>query len=230
MERGLEEMSSILKVEDLVKYYGEGENQVRAVDHTSLQIERGKFTAIVGRSGSGKSTLLHLIGGLDRPDSGKVWIDGTDIYSRKDDKLAQFRRKKIGFIFQDFNLIPSLNVWENIVLPLGLDNRKVKTQEVEAILKKIGLEDKKDAMPSALSGGQKQRTAIARALVTRPAIILADEPTGNLDSQTELEVMSLLKSCVSDFGQTLIMITHDETIAQMADEMIIIEDGRAVRR
>ena len=230
MERGLEDMSSILKVEDLVKYYGEGENQVRAVDHTSLQIERGKFTAIVGRSGSGKSTLLHLIGGLDRPDSGKVWIDGTDIYSRKDDKLAQFRRKKIGFIFQDFNLIPSLNVWENIVLKLGIDNRKVKPREVEDILKKIGLQDKKDAMPSALSGGQKQRTAIARALVTRPAIILADEPTGNLDSQTELEVMSLLKSCVSDFGQTLIMITHDETIAQMADEMIIIEDGKAVRR
>ena len=234
MERGLEDMSSILKVEDLVKYYGEGENQVRAVDHTSLQIERGKFTAIVGRSGSGKSTLLHLLGGLeqatDGPDSGKVWIDGTDIYSRKDDKLAQFRRKKIGFIFQDFNLIPSLNVWENIVLPLGLDNRKVKPREVEDILKKIGLQDKKDAMPSALSGGQKQRTAIARALVTRPAIILADEPTGNLDSQTELEVMSLLKSCVSDFGQTLIMITHDETIAQMADEMIIIEDGKAVRR
>ena len=230
MERGLEDMSSILKVEDLVKYYGEGENQVRAVDHTSLQIERGKFTAIVGRSGSGKSTLLHLIGGLDRPDSGKVWIDGTDIYSRKDDKLAQFRRKKIGFIFQDFNRIPSLNVWEHIVLPLGLDNRKVKPREVEDILKKIGLQDKKDAMPSALSGGQKQRTAIARALVTRPAIILADEPTGNLDSQTELEVMSLLKSCVSDFGQTLIMITHDETIAQMADEMIIIEDGKAVRR
>ena len=239
MERGLEDMSSILKVEDLVKYYGEGENQVRAVDHTSLQIERGKFTAIVGRSGSGKSTLLHLIGGLDRPDSGKVWIDGTDIYSRKDDKLAQFRRKKIGFIFQDFQLLDTLTIEENvslaltinhIVLPLGLDNRKVKPREVEDILKKIGLQDKKDAMPSALSGGQKQRTAIARALVTRPAIILADEPTGNLDSQTELEVMSLLKSCVSDFGQTLIMITHDETIAQMADEMIIIEDGKAVRR
>ena len=230
MERGLEDMSSILKVEDLVKYYGEGENQVRAVDHTSLQIERGKFTAIVGRSGSGKSTLLHLIGGLDRPDSGKVWIDGTDIYSRKDDQLALFRRKKIGFIFQEVSLIPSLNVWGNIVRPLGRDNRTVKPREVEDILKKIGLQDKKDAMPSALSGGQKQRTAIARALVTRPAIILADEPTGNLDSQTELEVMSLLKSCVSDFGQTLIMITHDETIAQMADEMIIIEDGKAVRR
>lgn len=223
-------MSIILKVEDLVKYYGEGENQVRAVDHTSLQIERGKFTAIVGRSGSGKSTLLHLIGGLDRPDSGKVWIDGTDLYSQKDDQLAAFRRKKIGFIFQDYNLIPSLNVWENIVLPLGLDNRRIKPQEVERILTEIGLEDKKDAMPAALSGGQKQRTAIARALITRPAVILADEPTGNLDSQTELEVMSLLKSCVTEYGQTLVMITHDETIAQMADEMILIEDGKAVKR
>ena len=223
-------MSIILKVEDLVKYYGEGENQVRAVDHTSLQIERGKFTAIVGRSGSGKSTLLHLIGGLDRPDSGKVWIDGTDLYSQKDDQLAAFRRKKIGFIFQDYNLSPSLNVWENIVLPLGLDNRRIKPQEVERILTEIGLEDKKDAMPAALSGGQKQRTAIARALITRPAVILADEPTGNLDSQTELEVMSLLKSCVTEYGQTLVMITHDETIAQMADEMILIEDGKAVKR
>lgn len=218
----------ILEVENLVKYYGKGENLVRAVDHTNLQIERGKFTAIVGRSGSGKSTLLHLIGGLDRPDQGKVWIEGKDIFSLKDDKLAQFRRKKIGFIFQDFNLIPSLNVWENIVLPLGLDNRKVKKEEVEQVLEKIGLIDKRDAMPNALSGGQKQRTAIARALVTSPAIILADEPTGNLDSQTELEVMSLLKSCVTDFGQTLVMITHDETIAQMAERIVEIEDGRVV--
>lgn len=226
MERGLEDMSSILKVEDLVKYYGEGENQVRAVDHTSLQIERGKFTAIVGRSGSGKSTLLHLIGGLDRPDSGKVWIDGTDIYSRKDDKLAQFRRKKIGFIFQDFNLIPSLNVWENIVLPLGLDNRKVKPREVEDILKKIGLQDKKDAMPSALSGGQKQRTAIARALVTRPAIILADEPTGNLDSKTSSDVIGLLKRTSVEFHQTIVMITHNDDIARLADRIIRIEDGK----
>lgn len=223
-------MSIILKVEDLVKYYGSGENQVRAVDHTSLQIERGKFTAIVGRSGSGKSTLLHLIGGLDRPDSGKVWIEGKDIFSLKDDRLAQFRRKKIGFIFQDFNLIPSLNVWENIVLPLGLDNRRVNRREVEDVLEKIGMADKKEAMANALSGGQKQRAAIARALVTRPAIILADEPTGNLDSQTELEVISLMKSCVADFGQTLVMITHDETIAQMADEVIIIEDGKVVGR
>lgn len=223
-------MSVILKVENLVKYYGSGENQVKAVDHTDLQIERGKFTAIVGRSGSGKSTLLHLIGGLDRPDSGKVWIEGKDIFSLKDDRLAQFRRKKIGFIFQDFNLIPSLNVWENVVLPLGLDNRRVKKLEVEEVLKRIGMFEKKEAMASALSGGQKQRAAIARALVTRPAIILADEPTGNLDSQTELEVISLMKSCVADFGQTLVMITHDETIAQMADEVIIIEDGKVVSR
>ena len=225
MERGLEDMSSILKVEDLVKYYGEGENQVRAVDHTSLQIERGKFTAIVGRSGSGKSTLLHLIGGLDRPDSGKVWIDGTDIYSRKDDKLAQFRRKKIGFIFQDFNLIPSLNVWENIVLPLGLDNRKVKPREVEDILKKIGLQDKKDAMPSALSGGQKQRTAIARALVTRPAIILADEPTGNLDSASSKEILQILKN-MHEQGKTVILITHDNGIAAQARRVVRIIDGK----
>ena len=220
--------SKILAVEDLVKYYGAGENLVRAVDHTSLQIERGAFTAIVGRSGSGKSTLLHLIGGLDRPDEGKVWIEGKDIFSLKDDRLVEFRRKKIGFIFQDYNLIPSLNVWENIVLPLGLDNRRVKREDVREVLEKIGLADKAETMPNALSGGQKQRTAIARALVTHPAIILADEPTGNLDSQTELEVMSLMKNCVEDFGQTLVMITHDETIAQMADRVIEIADGKVV--
>lgn len=220
------ETNVILELEDLVKYYGSGENLVKAVDHTSLQIERGKFTAIVGRSGSGKSTLLHLIGGLDRPDGGRVFIEGKDIYALKGDDLARFRRKKIGFIFQDYNLIPSLNVWENIVLPLGLDGRKVNRQEVEQILEKIGLTDKKLAMPNVLSGGQKQRTAIARALVTKPAIILADEPTGNLDSQTELEVVSLLKSCVQEFGQTLVMITHDETIAQMADRVILVEDGK----
>lgn len=221
-------MSVILKVEDLVKYYKMGGSTVKAVDHTELAIEAGRFTAIVGRSGSGKSTLLHLIGGLDRPDSGRVIIEDKDIFSLKDDMLAQFRRKKIGFIFQDFNLIPSLNVWENVVLPLGLDNRKVKREEVERVLEKISLLDKKDSMPNALSGGQKQRTAIARALVSKPAIILADEPTGNLDSQTELEVISLLKQCVADFGQTLVMITHDETIAQMADSVIVIEDGKVV--
>ncbi len=218
----------ILRTENLVKYYGSGENLVRAVDHTSFEVERGKFTAIVGRSGSGKSTLLHLIGGLDRPDEGKVWIEEKNIFSMKNDRLAEFRRKKIGFIFQDYNLIPSLNVWENIVLPLGLDNRKANHQEITYILEKIGLTDKKHSMPNVLSGGQKQRTAIARALAARPAIILADEPTGNLDTQTELEVMSLMKSCVSDFGQTLVMITHDETIAQMADRMIEIEDGKVL--
>ncbi len=222
------DISKILIVEDLVKCYGTGENMVRAVDHTSLEIERGKFTAIVGRSGSGKSTLLHLIGGLDRPDAGKVRIEGKDIFALKDERLAEFRRKKIGFVFQDYNLIPSLNVWENIVLPLGLDNRKVRRQDVEEVLVKIGLADKAEAMPNVLSGGQKQRTAIARALITRPALILADEPTGNLDSQTELEVISLMKSCVTDFGQTLVMITHDEMIAQMADRVIEITDGKVV--
>lgn len=222
------DISKILVVEDLVKCYGTGENMVRAVDHTSLEIERGKFTAIVGRSGSGKSTLLHLIGGLDRPDAGKVRIEGKDIFALKDERLAEFRRKKIGFVFQDYNLIPSLNVWENIALPLGLDNRKVRRQDVEEVLVKIGLADKAEAMPNVLSGGQKQRTAIARALITRPALILADEPTGNLDSQTELEVISLMKSCVTDFGQTLVMITHDEMIAQMADRVIEITDGKVV--
>ena len=221
-------MGIILEVRDLVKYYKEGGGVVKAVDHTSVRIERGKFTAIVGRSGSGKSTLLHLIGGLDRPDSGKVIIENSDIFSLKDDKLAQFRRKKIGFIFQDYNLVPSLNVWENVVLPLGLDNRKVSCAEVENILDKIGLLDKKNRLPNALSGGQKQRVAIATALVSKPAIILADEPTGNLDSQTELEVMGTLKQCVADFGQTLVMITHDENIAQMADVVIVIEDGKVV--
>lgn len=221
-------MSIILEVQDLVKYYGAGENMVKAVDHTNLVIERGKFTAIVGRSGSGKSTLLHLLGGLDRPDSGKVLIEQKDIYTLKDDKLAKFRREKIGFIFQDYNLIPSLSVWENVVLPIGLDNKKIKEAEVNDILEKIGLADKKRAMPNTLSGGQKQRTAIARALAANPAIILADEPTGNLDSQTELEVVNLLKKCVKQFGQTLVMITHDETIAQMADVVIVIEDGKVV--
>lgn len=221
-------MSTIVEIKDLVKYYGKDENLVRAVDHTSLTIERGKFTAIIGKSGSGKSTLLHLMGGLDRPDSGSVLIDGEDIFRLKEEKLATFRRRKIGFIFQDFNLIPSMNVWENIVLPLGLDHKEVNKKYVMSIVKNIGLEDKLHAMPSTLSGGQKQRTAIARALVTRPAIICADEPTGNLDSRTELEVLSLLRSCVTEYGQSLVMITHDETVAQMADRIIVIEDGKVV--
>ncbi len=221
-------MSVIVKVQDLVKYYGSGENLVKAIDHTTLNIESSKFTAIVGRSGSGKSTLLHMIGGLDRPDSGKVYISGTDIFSLKDDRLAQFRRKKIGFVFQDFNLIPSLNVWENIVLPMGLDGKKIQKDKIEDLLTQLGLSDKIKAMPGALSGGQKQRTAIARAVAANPAIICADEPTGNLDSQSELEVVNLMKKCVSDYGQTLVMITHDEGIAQTADRIIIIEDGKVV--
>ena len=223
-------MSEIVKILDLVKYYYVGENVVKAVDHTNLEIERGKFTAIVGRSGSGKSTLLQIMGGLDRPDSGEVIIDGKNLFELKGNQLAVFRRKKIGFIFQDYNLIPSLNVWENVVLPMGLDERKVNKDDVMKILERIGIEDKLEAMPNTLSGGQKQRVAIARALVSSPAIILADEPTGNLDSKTELEVMALLKQCVKDFNQTLVMITHDETIAQMADVVIVIEDGKVVRR
>lgn len=221
-------MKPMVEIRNLKKYYGKGENLVKAVDHTNLTIERGKFTAIVGRSGSGKSTMLHLMGGLDRPDKGRVFIDGEDIFKLKDEQLAVFRRKKIGFIFQDYNLLPSLNVWENIVLPLGLDNKKVDHNYVMEIIKTISIEDKLKNLPNALSGGQKQRVAIARALASRPSIILADEPTGNLDSRTELEVIALLKTCVTKYEQTLVMITHDETIAQMADEIIVIEDGKVV--
>ena len=221
-------MKAILETEDLVKYYGEGENQVRAIDHTSMQVQHGEFVAVVGRSGSGKSTLLHMLGGLDRPDSGKVYIEGRDIFDLKDEQLAVFRRRKIGFILQDYNLMPALNVWENIVLPIGLDGKKVKKDFVLDIVKSIGMEERLHAMPNQLSGGQKQRVAIARALAARPAIILADEPTGNLDSHTEMEVISILKNCVSKYGQTLVMITHDETIAQMADRVIVIADGKVV--
>lgn len=221
-------MKAILETKDLVKYYGEGENQVRAIDHTSMKVQHGEFVAVVGRSGSGKSTLLHMLGGLDRPDSGKVYIEGRDIFDLKDEQLAVFRRRKIGFIFQDYNLMPALNVWENIVLPIGLDGKKVKKDFVLDIVKSIGMEERLHAMPNQLSGGQKQRVAIARALAARPAIILADEPTGNLDSHTEMEVISILKNCVSKYGQTLVMITHDETIAQMADRVIVIADGKVV--
>lgn len=221
-------MKAILETEDLVKYYGEGENQVRAIDHTSMQVQHGEFVAVVGRSGSGKSTLLHMLGGLDRPDSGKVYIEGRDIFDLKDEQLAVFRRRKIGFIFKDYNLMPALNVWENIVLPIGLDGKKVKKDFVLDIVKSIGMEERLHAMPNQLSGGQKQRVAIARALAARPAIILADVPTGNLDSHTEMEVISILKNCVSKYGQTLVMITHDETIAQMADRVIVIADGKVV--
>ena len=222
-------MRAILETVDLVKYYGDGDNMVKAIDHTDISVERGEFVAVVGRSGSGKSTLLHMLGGLDRPDSGKVFIEGRDIFGLKDEQLAIFRRRKIGFIFQDYNLMPALNVWENIVLPIGLDGKRVNKDYVMSIVKSIGMEDRLTATPSMLSGGQKQRVAIARAIASRPAIIRADEPTGNLDSKTEMQVTSILKNCVSKYGQTLVMITHDETIAQMADRIIIIEDGKVVK-
>ena len=222
-------MKAILETKNLVKYYGTGENLVKAIDHTDIRIEPGEFVAVVGRSGSGKSTLLHMLGGLDRPDSGKVLIEGRDIFRLKDERLAVFRRRKIGFIFQSYNLVPSLNVWENIVLPIGLDGRKVDQEYVMDIIRRIGMEDRLHALPNTLSGGQQQRVAIARALASRPAIILADEPTGNLDSRTEIEVVNLLKNCVTEYGQTLVMITHDESIAQMVDRMIVIEDGKVVR-
>ena len=218
----------LLETEDLCKYYGSGENLVKAIDHTTMDIQRGEFTAIVGRSGSGKSTLLHMLGALDRPDSGKVRIECKNVFELKDEALAFFRRRKIGFIFQNYNLIPSLNVWENIVLPMGLDKKKVDQTFVRNLTERIGITDKLKSLPSTLSGGQQQRVAIARALASKPAIILADEPTGNLDSRTELEVISLLKACVNEYGQTLVMITHDETIAQMADRILVIEDGKVV--
>jgi len=218
----------LLETKDLCKYYGSGDNLVKAIDHTTMTIQRGEFTAIVGRSGSGKSTLLHMLGALDRPDSGKVLIEGKSVFDLKDEELAVFRRRKIGFIFQNYNLIPSLNVWENIVLPMGLDKKKADHTFVKNLTERIGIADKLKSLPNTLSGGQQQRAAIARALAAKPAIILADEPTGNLDSRTELEVISLLKSCVNEYGQTLVMITHDETIAQMADRVLVIEDGKVV--
>ena len=220
--------SMLLETKDLCKYYGSGDNLVKAIDHTTMTIQRGEFTAIVGRSGSGKSTLLHMLGALDRPDSGKVLIEGKSVFDLKDEELAVFRRRKIGFIFQNYNLIPSLNVWENIVLPMGLDKKKADHTFVKNLTERIGIADKLKSLPNTLSGGQQQRAAIARALAAKPAIILADEPTGNLDSRTELEVISLLKSCVNEYGQTLVMITHDETIAQMADRILVIEDGKVV--
>lgn len=223
-------MEVVVKAEDLVKHYGTGGNITKAVDHVNLEIIHGKFTVIMGRSGSGKSTLLHLLGGLDRPGSGKVYIEGQDISKFNSNELAKFRREKIGFIFQDYNLVPSLTVWENIILPLGLSNIVTDTDKITNLLDKTGLSDKKDAMPDTLSGGQKQRCAIARALATEPAIILADEPTGNLDSQTEADIMALLKQSVEEYKQTLVMITHDESIAHMADIIYFIEDGKVVDR
>ena len=219
----------IVETKNLKKYYQMGANTVKALDGVDFRVEDQEFVAIIGKSGSGKSTLLHMLGGLDVPTEGEVVVEGKRLLWMKKEQLAIFRRRKIGFIFQSYNLVPSLNVWENIVLPIGLDGKKVDTEYVMDIICRIGMEDKLKSLPNTLSGGQQQRVAIARALASRPAIILADEPTGNLDSKTELEVISMLKSCVSEYGQTLVMITHDETIAQMADRMIVIEDGKVVR-
>lgn len=221
-------MDIILRTEKLCKFYGEGENEVRAIDNTDIEIEKGEFVAIVGKSGSGKSTLLHMLGGLDIPTSGKVFIGNKDIFELKEEELAVFRRRKIGFIFQAFNLVASLNVWENIVLPMGLDGKEVDEAFIKDILNTLQLENKIENLPNTLSGGQQQRVAIARAIASKPDIILADEPTGNLDSKTGDEVISLLKMSAKKYGQTLVVITHDEEIAQMADRIIVIEDGKVV--
>ena len=217
---------SILKTENLKKYYGSGETTVRALDGVTLTVEDGEFVAVVGTSGSGKSTLLHMLGGLDRPTEGKVYVAGNDIFALKDDALTIFRRRKIGFVFQSYNLVPTLNVYENIVLPIELDGNKVDERHIQSIIEVLGLKEKIDSLPSQLSGGQQQRVAIARALATKPAIVLADEPTGNLDSKTSLDVIGLLKITSEQFKQTIVMITHNEEIAQMADRIIRIEDGR----
>ena len=219
---------SILETKDLRKVYGTGDTAVRALDGVDLTIEHGEFVAIVGTSGSGKSTLLHMLGGLDRPTSGSVFVDGKDIFSLKDEALTIFRRRKIGFVFQSYNLIPVLNVQENIVLPIQLDGRRVDKAFVRQIVRTLGLEERLEALPSQLSGGQQQRVAIARALAAAPAIILADEPTGNLDSRTSQDVLGLLKITSQKFSQTIVMITHNEEIAQMADRILRIEDGRIV--
>ncbi len=218
----------ILKVENLTKIYGGKDNQVLALDNVSFSIKKGEFVAIVGASGSGKSTLLHLIGGVDRPTSGHVYIEGKDIYDFDDDKLAIFRRRQVGLIYQFYNLIPILNVEENITLPLDLDNRKIEKEKIEQLLKLLGLENRRKHLPNELSGGQQQRTSIGRALITNPAIILADEPTGNLDSKASDEIIQLLKKANQQYKQTIIMITHNLEMASFADRMIKLEDGKII--
>ena len=218
----------ILKVENLCKQYGKGENKVTALDNVSFTVNKGEFVAIVGASGSGKSTLLHLIGGVDRPTSGKVFIDGKDIYKFNDDELAIFRRRQVGLIYQFYNLITILNVEENITLPLKLDNKNIDKQRLDELIKVLGLEERRTHLPNELSGGQQQRTSIGRAMITNPAIILADEPTGNLDSKASDEIVTLLKKSNKDYKQTIIMITHNLEIAKVADRIIKIEDGKIV--
>lgn len=223
-------METIVRTEQLCKYYGTGDSQVQAVKNAEITIQKGEFTAIVGKSGSGKSTLLHLLGGLDVPTSGTVWMKGKNIFALKEEELAVFRRRKIGFIFQAFNLVSSINVWENVVLPIGLDGREADESFVSDIIQTLGIQDKIHNLPHTLSGGQQQRVAIARALASKPDVILADEPTGNLDSRTSGEVVGLLKLSAQKYGQTLVMITHDQDIAQIADRILVIEDGKVVEQ
>ncbi len=218
----------ILTTVNLRKIYGKGETEVRALDGVNLEVEKGEFVSIVGTSGSGKSTLLHMIGGLDVPTSGKIVVDGQKLGSMTDEQLTIFRRRNIGFVFQQYNLVPMLNVWENIILPVKLDGKRVEKQYVQEVINTLGLRKKLNSLPNALSGGQQQRVAIARALASKPAILLADEPTGNLDSRTSQDVMGLLKVTSEQFHQTIVMITHNEEIAQLADRILRIEDGRIV--
>ena len=220
----------ILQAFDLKKTYGKGENEVRALDGVTLSVNQGEFVAVVGTSGSGKSTLLHLLGGLDRPTEGKVVIEGKDIFALKEEALTIFRRRKIGFVFQAYNLVPTLNVYENIVLPIELDGGKIDKEYIGQIIHVLGIDDKKESFPNQLSGGQQQRVAIARAMAAVPAIILADEPTGNLVSKTSQDVLGLLKVTSQRFSQTIVMITHNEEIAQMADRIIRIEDGKVISK
>ena len=221
---------AILETADLSKIYGQGDTAVRALDGVSIKVEKGEFVAVVGTSGSGKSTLLHMLSGLDRPTSGSVMVDGKDIVLLRDEELTIFRRRKIGFVFQNYNLVPVLNVYENIVLPVELDGVEPDETYIRGIVATLGLESKLTSLPGQLSGGQQQRVAIARALAAKPAILLADEPTGNLDSRTSQDVLSLLKVSGQKYQQTMVMITHNEEIAQMADRIIRIEDGRIVER
>ncbi len=217
---------TILSTQDLKKIYGSGENEVHALDGVNFQVEKGEFVAVVGTSGSGKSTLLHMLGGLDRPTSGSVTVDGKDIFTLKDEELTIFRRRKIGFVFQNYNLVPVLNVYENILLPVQLDGGRPDQPYIQEIIKTLGIASKLDNLPNNLSGGQQQRVAIARALASKPAIVLADEPTGNLDSKTSQDVLGLMKVTSQKFSQTIVMITHNEEIAQLADRIIRIEDGK----
>ena len=221
---------TILETQGLTKIYGSGETAVHALRGVDLTVENGEFVAIVGTSGSGKSTLLHMLGGLDRPTAGKVLVDGQDIFALKDEALTIFRRRRVGFVFQSYNLVPMLSVYENIVLPMQLDGAKVDEDYVSEVIRTLGLSDRLHSLPNQLSGGQQQRVAIARALATKPAIVLADEPTGNLDSKTSQDVLGLMKVTSQRFGQTMVMITHNEEIAQLADRVVRVEDGRVVTR